>query len=278
MSTPSFKDIAAEAAVEVEAKQETPETQPIATEEPKEEPQAEVFAEKGDLAGKTPEQLEQTYAEWQKAYTAKRQKETQELKEYQAKLAELEQKLAMQSKTDKPIEERAADAREQVELGQMTVQQYTDYMQTLMAEQARKVAREEYKALMTEEHEQQLASKAMEQFQATDSRLNEHAPEYDKEFCDEVRRELAELLDKHLSETGSYKGFDAQALTKQLVERRDAALDESIKKRTLQSTQAAKMREAKAKKSEVRGTTSDGQAIGGDSIRSILSEAVDSAA
>jgi hypothetical protein len=81
-----------------------------------------------------------------------------------------------------------------------------------------------------------------------------------------------------LSEKGSYTGFDAHALTKEIVARRDAQLDELIKKRTIQSTQAAKMRDAKARKSEVRGSTNDGQSIGGDSFRSILSETLDSAA
>lgn len=273
--SPSFRDIATEAVspVEVEAPQETPAVQPDAQVEQPEAPQTEVFAEKSDLSGKTPEQLEQTYNEWQKAYTAKRQKETQELKEYQTKIAELEKRLTAQPQPQQPVEQEQL-AREQVELGNMSVAEYTAFV----AQQAREVAREEYKQMMAEEREQQLASKAVEQFEAADSRLNTHSPEFNETFKNEVQRELAELLDKHLEDTGSYQGFDAQALTKDIVTRRDAELDNIIKKRTIESTQAAKMREAKAKKAEVRGTTSSGQSIGGDSIRSILSEALDSAA
>jgi hypothetical protein len=272
--SPSFRDIASEAVEPVEAEtQETPEVQPDAQVEQTEQTQEEVFAEKSDLAGKTPEQLEQTYNEWQKAYTAKRQKETQELKEYQAKIAELEKKLTTQPQAPQSVEQEQL-AREQVELGNMSVAEYTAFV----AQQAREVAREEYKEMMAQEKEQQLASKALEQFEGADPRLNSNSPEYKETFKNEVQRELAELLDEHLTTNGSYQGFDAQTLTKQIIARRDDELDNIIKKRTIESTQAAKMREPKAKKAEVRGTTSNGQSIGGNSIRDILSEAVDSSA
>jgi hypothetical protein len=270
----SFRDIASEAIEPVEAEtQETPEVQPDAQVEQTEQTQEEVFAEKSDLAGKTPEQLEQTYNEWQKAYTAKRQKETQELKEYLEKIAELEKKLTTQPQASQSVEQEQL-AREQVELGNMSVAEYTAFV----AQQAREVAREEYKEMMAQEKEQQLASKALEQFEGADPRLNSNSPEYKETFKNEVQRELAELLDEHLTTNGSYQGFDAQTLTKQIIARRDDELDNIIKKRTIESTQAAKMRETKAKKAEVRGTTSNGQSIGGNSIRDILSEAVDSSA
>ncbi len=276
MTTPSFRDIATEA-VEAEPTTETPEVQPSTTVEPKEETQEEVFAEKGELAGKTPEQLEETYKNWQRAYTEKRQKETQQLKELQVKLEQLE-KQTVQQPQQAPVEQRAQEAQQALDLGQMSVSQYTEYMKNLAAEQAREVAREEYQAIMAEERETQLADKALEQFETADSRLNPHSPEFKEGFRNEVQRELAELLDHHLEEHKSYKEFDAATLTKQIIERRDKELDEVIKLRTQQSTQAAKMREAKARKSEVRGSTSNGQSIGGSSIRDILSETLDSAA
>lgn len=273
--TPNIRDMVSESIPEVEAEVvETPEAQPSATVETKEEaPQTESFTEKGDLTGKTPEQLEEIYQNWQKAYTTKRQTETQQLKELQAKIAELEGR-TQQVQT---VEQKAETAREQVELGQMTVPEYTEYIQSLVIEKAREAAQQEYKTMIAEEREQQLASKALEQFQGADPRLDKNSPEHNEKFAIEVQRELADELDKHLEKTGSYDGFDAATLTKQIVDRRDAELDEIIKKRTIQSTQAAKMRDAKARKSEVRGSAADGQSIGGNSIRNILSEAVDSA-
>jgi len=89
---------------------------------------------------------------------------------------------------------------------------------------------------------------------------------------------LADVLDEHLETTGSYKGFDTATVTKQIVERRDQELDDIIKKRTIDSTKAAQMREAKAKKSQVRGSTSNGQPVGGNSFRDILNETLDGAA
>lgn len=283
MNGTPFRDIAEEALseeVKVEAKTEAPEVKPDAKEQPKEEPQEEAFAEKTELAGKTPEQLEEIYQNWQKAYTAKRQKETQELKEYQAKLAELEKKVSQPAPAvnANDVKNAEQEAREQVELGNMTVQQYTDYMKQVMVEQARDVARQEYQTLIAQERENQLANKALEQFEATDNRLNKFSPEYNESFKNEVQRELAEKLDEHLEKNGSYEGFDSKALTKEIVDRRDAQLDEIIKKRTIQSTQAAKMREAKSKKSSMKGISKDGQSIGGNSIRDILEEAIDSGA
>lgn len=280
LDTP-FRDIAENALsenVEVEAKAETPEVQPDAQVEPKEQIQEETFAEKTELKGRTPEQLEEIYQNWQKAYTAKRQKEVLELKEYKTKLAELEASKTQPVTQNNDVQDLQAEAQQQVELGNMTVQQYTDYMRQIMSEEARSVARQEYQDMMAQEREETLAKTALEQFQTVDSRLNENAPNFDESFRNEVQRELAELLDEHLETKKSYQGFDSQALTKEIVARRDAQIDEIIKKRTIQSTQAAKMREAKAKKSEVRGSTSDGQSIGGNSIRNILSEAIDSGA
>lgn len=277
--TPSFRDIAAESAVEVETEvTETPVAEPSTTAETPEQTQEEVFAEKSELQGRTPEQLEEIYKNWQRSYTEKRHKETQAIKEMQAELARLKEAPQVRevSPQQPTVEQRAEEAQQALNVGQMTVEQYTEHMSNLAREQAREAAREEYKAMMAEEREAQLSEKALEQFQATDSRLNDLSPDFNEGFRNEVQRELAELLDHHLEEQGSYNGFDSATLTKQIIERRDKELDDIIKTRTQQSTQAAKMREAKSKKSEVRGSTSNGLSIGGNSIRDILTEAVDS--
>lgn len=286
--TQSFREVV-EAEVE-ETPTEQPKEEPKVElkDEPKEEPReakeeqspdTETFAEKGDLSKKTPEELEEIYKNWNKAYTTKRQKETQELKEYRAKLVKLEEQLKNQpqAQPSQNIEQKKGEAQQALNLGQMSVEQYTEYINQLNADKAREIAREEYQSMISQEREQELASNAVEKFKSADPRLNDVSPEFDEGFRNEVQRELAELLDQHLEESGSYKGFESEALTKKIVERRDKELDEIIKKRTIQSTQAAKMREAKAKKAEIRGTSSSGQPIGGNSIRDILSEAVETA-
>ncbi len=272
MDSSTIRDIAEESATEVPA-----ETPVISEPKAPETPQEENFAEPVDpkaLAKMSPEELLEVRKNWERAYTAKRQKETAEIKAYQQRIAELE----THAPQTEQVQVKADEAQRQVELGQMSVPEYTEYVKGLMADEARKIAREEYQTLHTEEREQQLAQKALTDFTSTDARLSETSPDYDELFATEVKRELAELLDKHMAEHSSYTGFDAKALTKQIVERKDEALDSIIKTRTQQSTQAAKMREAKMRKTEVRGSSSDGQRTEGDSIRSILLETLDGAA
>jgi hypothetical protein len=285
MTDSSIRDIATEVAVEDKAEAPAPsESQPAAPIEKKEEPEVvESFTEPVDpksLEALTPQQLLEVKKNWEAAYTKKRQAERKEIEDYKAKVAELQQvKPQPQAQDQGQVKQLADEAQRQVELGNMSVPQYTDYIKTLMADEARRVAREEYQTLQKEAEEKALSTKAVDDFTNADPRLNEHNPNYDEKLRTEVQRELADLLDQHLADhDGSYQGFDAAAITKQIVQRRDADLDEVIKLRTQQSTQAAKMREAKLRKSEVRGTTSDSQKIGGNSIRSILSETLDGAA
>lgn len=288
MTDSSFREIVEQSAEEV-SKAETPapsETQPSAPVENKEAPaeENESFTDPVDeesLKGMTPQQLMEVRKNWERAYTAKRQKETQEIKEYQRRIAELEQVKPQPPQTPKQpgqAEMTADEAKRQVELGNMTVPEYTEYIKRLMAEEARQIAKEEYQTLQKQAKEEQMSQKAVDDFNNADPRLNEHNPNYNEKFRAEVQRELAELLDQHFAEhNNSYEGFDAASLTKQIVERRDKELDEVIKLRTQQSTQAAKMREAKLRKSEIKGSTANGQKIGGESIRSVLMDAFDNA-
>lgn len=279
----TFREIAEESAVDVSEKSDTSESVKEGVAEPtqSEEQKTETFIEDKDLTGMTPEQLLATKKEWEKAYTIKRQKETAQLKEYQAKIAELESlrsQAPVQPQNGHSIEDRANEAYRMANLGQMSIEDYTQYMQDLNAERAREIAREEYENLHKAERETRLAEDSLEKFRSADPRLDENSPDFDEYFKSEVQREIADLLDQHLEQHQSYEGFDAAALTKQIVERRDKQIDEIIKKRTQQSTQAAKMRDAKLRKSEVRGTTSQSQQVGGNSFRSILSETLDGAA
>lgn len=275
--SPSFREIAEESVMQEEA---TPETsvEQVQTEQP-ETTQEEVFAEKGELAGRTPEQLEEIHKNWQRSYTEKRQKETHQLKELQAELEMLRnQPQAPSVPQDTSVQERAEEAQQALDVGQMTVSQYTDYMRALAIEEARNAARDEFQTQVTTQREETLAETALDKFQTADTRLSTFSPEFNESFRDEVQRELADVLDEHLETTGSYKGFDTATVTKQIVERRDQELDDIIKKRTIDSTKAAQMREAKAKKSQVRGSTSNGQPVGGNSFRDILNETLDGAA
>jgi len=280
--TPSFRDtieeVVSEPEKEVEKveepKAEEKSEEPKAEEKPEteskpEEETEEAFAEKPELEGKTPEELDEIYNKWQKSYTAKRQIEVKELKDARKQLEKLKAQATtkVDAETDKSVPE--------TDTSRMSVKEYTEYMKNLSIEQAREAAREEYKTLRGEEIEDNLASKALEQFTATDERLDETNPNYDERFKLEVQREMAEKLDEHLSKNNSYKGFDSKKITQNIIKVRDEALEEIIKKRTVKSTQMAKAREAKAKKSKVSGTTAPSSKINGDSIRDILENTMD---
>lgn len=260
------QDLTSEETEEVKA----PEESTPKVEQPE---KVETFAEPVDeksLAGMTPQQLLEIRKNWEAAYTKKRQAETQELKELREKALRYEQS----SKQQPPIEQKQEEAIEQVNLGNMTIEQYTEYMR----QEAIKAAREETMNAVSEREEKTLATQAESDFYSVDERLNTNGPNSDEVFAREVRREIAELLDQHLAETGSYRGFDTKTLTKEIVERKDKEIDDIVRKRTQVSVQTAKMRDAKLKKSEVRGTTSDSKKIGGESFRDILNETVDAGA
>jgi DNA repair ATPase RecN len=70
--------------------QETPQEETKPEEQLEEE---ETFAQKPELEGKSPEELEEIYHSWNKAYTQKRQAEKQELARMAERLQELEQQI-----------------------------------------------------------------------------------------------------------------------------------------------------------------------------------------
>lgn len=268
-----------ETKVETPAQVETPVTpEPDKTpEQPQEEVQK--FAEDVDLTGLTPEQLLETKKEWERKYTHKRQQETAELKAMREELEALKA-----SKPQAPAQQQEASqlpTREQViqafKQGQINGQQYQDYMSEIAREEARQVAREEFETLQAqqlEKLEQEYQEQHLQVFVSADPRLAENTPEEDPALRNEVQAKLADKLDKYMSENGTSKGFDASGLTKQFVQEYDKRIDELVKTRTQQSVQAARMRDAKMKKAEIRGTNAPSVSTSGNSLRSILEESM----
>lgn len=266
-------EVIAEESPQVEPDQKAEKKQPEVPEIEREE----TFAEKGDLQGKTPEELEEIYKNWQRAYTEKRQKETQELKHLREQVEQSKARSKTAERSVQDIRQDAQQAQRDVELGKMSVEQYTEHIKKLMAEEARQIAREEFRTLSTAQKEQQYQEQAYQAFISADDkgRLNPDSPTADEVLINEVQGFLAKELQKHIEEKGTAKGFDAGTLAKKRVEEYDARLDEIIKKRTQQSTQLAQARAAKAKKSATKGTNTDSSPVDGNSIKDILSKAVE---
>lgn len=239
--------------------------------------QEEVFAEKGELKGKTAEEMEQIHKNWQRAYTEKRHKETQELKAVREELAALKRVQAETPKNEQvpQIRQEMGQAKQDLELGKMTVDEYTQYMRQLMTEEARQIARDEFQSLSSAEKEQQYQDVAFSEFVSADSRLDSNSPTADEALIKVVQDHLAVELEQWIQEKGTAKGFPATKLSKEKTAEYDARLDDIIKNRTKQSTQMAQARAAKAAKASLRGSDASSAPISGSSIRDILTDAVD---
>lgn len=242
--------------------------------------EVETFAEKGELQGRTPEELEEIYKNWQRAYTEKRQKETQELRALREQLEQrkVEKPTSDESRSVAQIRQDMGQAQQDVQLGRMSVEEYTNYMRELMKEEARQVAREEYKEMTTQERESQYQDQAFKEFVSADERgrLDPNSPTADETLSKVVRDYLAEELEKYIQEHRTAKDFPAGKLAKEKTAEYDARIDEIVKTRTKQSTQMAQVRAAKAQKASTRGSDASSAPTSGSSIRDILVETIES--
>jgi hypothetical protein len=198
----SEDSLAEEPEIKEEAPNEESETKP--TEEVEEEAEdkaeseeEESFADKPDLSKLTPEQMEETYKNWQKAYTQKRQAEKQALKEMEARLEELKTQIPQQEKHP----------------SQMTPQELQEW--TLA--QARKQVETERDNAYIESQEKS--------FYELDPRLDEDSPDYDEALFFSTVGKLTKERENFEKESGSIYGFDFVGKAKGLIK----AYDESVK-------------------------------------------------
>jgi len=168
-----------------EETQETDGSQEETTQENQEdnpdEADEETFADKPELAGKSPEELEEIYQNWQKAYTQKRQAEKEEMKALREKVAQLELKVPQEP--EKPID-------------QMTPQELQEYF----AQRATKIADNAKENAYIESQEKA--------FYELDPRLNEDSPEFNPALFYSVVGQVSQARDKFEAENGTVFGFD----------------------------------------------------------------------
>lgn len=203
----SENPLAEEVEAETEAPKAEPETKPEKEVEGEVEDKAEeeaeteeTFADKPSLEGKTPEELESIYKDWQKSYTQKRQAEKEEMKKLQERLSELE------AKAPKP---------EDIPINEMTPEQFRDY--TLA--QAKKQVEVERDNAYIESQEKA--------FYEVDKRLDEDSPDHDEALFYSVVGKLTKEREAYEAENGSVYGFDFVGRAKDLVK----AYDEGVKQK-----------------------------------------------
>lgn len=204
----SKDSLAEEPEVKEEAPTEESETKP--KKEVKEEAEdkaetetEETFADKPDLEKMTPQELEETYKNWQKAYTQKRQAEKARDKEREEAIA------SMQKELEQLKSQGTKDP------SQMTPQEFQEWNLA----QARKQVEIERDNAYIESQEKS--------FYELDARLNEDAPNYDEALFYSTVGKLTQARNDYEKEHGSIYGFDFVGQAKGLIK----AYDESVKQK-----------------------------------------------
>lgn len=270
---------------EVDAKPEAPAVVPEkAPEQPSLEQTEETFTSKGELKGKTAEELEQIWKDWNKAYTQKRQTETSELKTLREERDQLQQRLqALETKTQANPQQAAQDYQgEQDELfillqqGQISPAEFYQRLQAVIDSKSRAAAREEYETLASQEQqkaEEARQQTALEEVNALDPRFNsELGDTYDKAMHRSILADVGEALDTYIAEHGNSIGFDHKGVAQQLIADWNARIDAEVKRRTQQSTQVARDAAGKFAKQNPKGSPAPSVSTEGKSLREILAQ------
>jgi hypothetical protein len=180
--------------------QETPQEETKPEEQLEEE---ETFAQKPELEGKSPEELEEIYHSWNKAYTQKRQAEKEELARMAERLQELEQQIPQEP---------------EIPLNQMTPEQ----VQQFFSQKAEKIAQTARENSYIESQEKS--------FYELDGRLNDDSPEHDPNLFYAVVGQVSQLRDKYEQEKGTVFGFDFVGEAKRAIEAYDGHVKEQVQK------------------------------------------------
>lgn len=245
----------------------------------------ESFAEKAELKGRTPEELEEIYQNWNRSYTQKRQKEREELKALQAKVAEYEKMSAnrtpsqamQQSDIESPdLKTQQAIAKKQYSLGNMSIDDYTAYVAQLAAEEARRATVETLQAREDEQYQQS----ALREFNNLDQRfddrfINPDSPEFNETnawMYSQVATQMAEALDDYIKENGTSVGFNTKEMAKEFISRFDTYVDSLVKNRVVESNRVAQEKQKHFSRVTPKGTGASSVSGGKRDLRSLLNE------
>ncbi len=264
-----------------EQESETPAVEPEVVEtKPEEE---ESFAPKGDLKNRTAEEMEEIYQNWNKAYTQKRQSETQELKQLREEKEQLSQRLSgletnVSNNPQRVAAEYQGEQDELVQLlqtGQISPADYHQRLQTIIQSQARAIARQEFESLSSEHDESSRQQTALSEVNSLDDRFNENSPTADRTMHRAILADVGEELSKYLANNNNNStGFDHKGIAKRLISEWDARIDAQVKARTQKSTQVARDQAGKFAKQNPKGSPANSVSTEPKSLRDILTETV----
>lgn len=252
--TPTLDEALEQASSTLTTSEEESEEQPQEVQEeaeeaqdPQEESEEESFADKPELEGKSPEELEEIYTNWQRAYTQKRQAEKKEL----AKIREEMERLKAQ-----------VPQEPQIPIDQMSPQQLSEYF----AGRATKIAETARENAYIESQEKA--------FYEIDNRLNEDSPNHDEGLFYTVVGKVTKLRDQYEKENGSVFGFDFVGEAKKAIQ----AYDESVKKQVQNylgnKNQTVKDKAQKFQKSNPKTKAGEVKKAGGLDLDDAFNEAL----
>lgn len=168
-------------------------------------------------------ELQETYRNLQRGYTQARQKETAELKELRAKIAELEERSNYEPTQD----------QNQKDLSQLTPEEFVEHIRQEAARQANEAVLNDRKELFRKE--------AVNVYNSIDPRLNIDDPvEYDELMDNYVGSRLDKALEEHLTEGGDEFSFDYKAKAQELIKSWDDYLDRQNKRFIAKQNEIAK--------------------------------------
>lgn len=257
---------------------EVEETNPVVQEDEDVKP----FAEKPELNGKSPEELEQIYKDWNSNYTKTRQREREELREYQNRLAQLEQYVQLVqsegTEVQNPgLQDKRDYVQEQFDLGNMDLNQYTEYMRQIIKEDARSATQE----VLQEQYQQDLAQQdemyqtsALQEFVGVDERLNQDNPNFNPLMFRTLAQDMGALLDQHIEQHGSSIGFNSRDIASQLVNQYDSYINQQVASRIRNSTQAARAKAGRINQGSITGRTMNSTPTKDRSLRDILGSTI----
>lgn len=241
----------------------------------------ESFAPKGELKGRTAEELEEVYQNWNKAYTQKRQSETNELKELREAKEQLEQRLkGLEGQTSRPqkvAEEYQGEQDDVLQLlqqGRITPAEYHQRLQQIIQSQARAIAREEFESLSSSHEEESRQQTALSEVVSLDERLVENSPTEDKAMRRSILADVGEELDAYLQTHGNSIGFDHKVVANRLITEWNSRIDAEVKVRTQKSTQVARDQSGKFAKQNPKGSPAKSVSTEPRNLREIFAEEI----
>lgn len=217
--------------------------------EDKAEPEAEEsFVDKPDLSKLTPEQMEETYKNWQKAYTQKRQAERARDKEREETIANMQKELEQ--------------FKSQKDPSQMTARE----LQEWTLSQARKQVEVERDNAYIESQEKA--------FYEVDPRLDEDSPNYDEALFYSTVGKLAKERDAYEKENGSVYGFDFVGKAKGLVKAYDGEIKLKVQSYLKKNNETARDRVEKSSKTNPKTSSGKMKKVGGLDLDDAFEEAL----